>query len=84
MLTRAGLARRFAFCGRYWTIGPAETPSCLASRRVASTSGAGVSVHPARRTPARPRPEGQKLILRMRPSVPTSHPAFGLAKATAQ
>ena len=26
----------------------------------------------------------QKLILRIRPSVPTSQPAFGLAKATAQ
>ena len=26
----------------------------------------------------------QKLIFRMRPSVPTSHPAFGLAKSTAQ
>jgi len=33
-----------------------------------------------------PQPKGlaQKLSLRMRPPVPTSHPAFGLANATAQ
>ena len=74
--------KRGSFYARSWRMSSFNKVKFCKLRYLAGTTGRSMKL--AASAPARQLNHSRKLIFRMRPPVPTSHPASGLAKATAQ